>query len=117
MISPISTMIFASRRGPIPGRETRIGASGSAKKAVSISYLGDWNRALRRGLDLAKGLDQRHHLRGVAAISCGKHRAGHRVDIHLQGPVMQIFDGEALIKTVLRSNAKEVRKKHAARAS
>jgi len=50
-------------------------------------------------------------------ISCGKHRAGRRVDIHLQGPVMQIFDGEELIKTVLRSNGKEVRKKHAARAS
>lgn len=50
-------------------------------------------------------------------ISCGKHRAGRRVDIHLQGPVMQILDGEELIKTVLRTNVKEVRKKHAARAS
>jgi transposase InsO family protein len=50
-------------------------------------------------------------------ISCGKHRAGRRVDIHLQGPVLQIFDGEELIKTVLRRNDKEVRKKHAARAS
>jgi hypothetical protein len=30
---------------------------------------------------------------------------------------MQIFDGEELIKTVLRSNGKEVRKKHAAKAS
>jgi transposase InsO family protein len=50
-------------------------------------------------------------------ISCGKHRAGRRVDIHLQGPVMQIWDGEELIKTVLRTNRKEVRKKHAARAS
>lgn len=50
-------------------------------------------------------------------ISCGKHRAGRRVDIHLQGPLMQIFDGEELLKTVLRANGKEVRKKHAARAS
>jgi transposase InsO family protein len=50
-------------------------------------------------------------------MSCGKHRAGHRVDIHLQGPVMQIWDGEELIKTVLRTSGKEVRKKHAARAS
>ena len=50
-------------------------------------------------------------------ISCGKHRAGHRVDIHLQGPVMQIFDGDELIKTVLRTDGREVRKKHAARAS
>jgi transposase InsO family protein len=50
-------------------------------------------------------------------ISCGKHRAGRRVDIHLHGPTLQIFDGEELIKTVLRTNRKEVRKKRAARAS
>jgi transposase InsO family protein len=50
-------------------------------------------------------------------ISCGKHRGGHRVDIHLQGPTMQIWDGDELVKTVLRANDKEVRKKHAARAS
>jgi transposase InsO family protein len=50
-------------------------------------------------------------------ISCGKHRAGRRVDIHLQGPTMQIWDGEELIKTVLRTNDKEVRKRHAAKAS
>jgi hypothetical protein len=50
-------------------------------------------------------------------ISCGKHRAGRRVDIHLQGPTMQIWDEEELIKTVLRTNDKEVRKKHAAKAS
>ncbi len=50
-------------------------------------------------------------------ISCGKHRAGRRVDIHLQGPVMQIWDGDELLKTVLRTNRKEVRKKHAAQAS
>jgi transposase InsO family protein len=50
-------------------------------------------------------------------ISCGKHRAGRRVDIQLQGPMLQIWDGDDLIKTVLRANQKEVRKKHAARAS
>ncbi len=50
-------------------------------------------------------------------ISCGKHRGGHRVDVHLQGQVLQIWDGEELIKTVLRANDKEVRKKRAARAS
>jgi transposase InsO family protein len=50
-------------------------------------------------------------------ISCGKHRGGHRVDVHLQGRVLQIWDGEELIKTVLRTNDKEVRKKRAARAS
>jgi transposase InsO family protein len=50
-------------------------------------------------------------------ISCGKHRAGHRVDVHLEGPTLQIWDGDELIKTVLRTNTKEVRKKHAAKAS
>jgi transposase InsO family protein len=50
-------------------------------------------------------------------INCGKHRAGHRVDVHLDGPVMQVFDGDELLKTVLRDTTKEVRKKHAARAS
>lgn len=50
-------------------------------------------------------------------ISCGKHRGGRRVDIHLQGQVMQIWDGDELIKTVLRANDKEVRKKRAAKAS
>jgi hypothetical protein len=50
-------------------------------------------------------------------ISCGKHRGGHRVDIHLQGPTLQIWDGDELIKTVMRTNDKEVRKKRAARAS
>jgi hypothetical protein len=50
-------------------------------------------------------------------ISCGKHRAGHRVDIQVHGPTLQIWDGDELLKTVLRSNGKEVRKKRAARAS
>jgi Transposase and inactivated derivatives len=50
-------------------------------------------------------------------ISCGKHRAGRRVDIHVQGPTLQIWDGDELIKTVLRQSDKEVRKKHAAKAS
>jgi hypothetical protein len=50
-------------------------------------------------------------------ISCGKHRAGRRVDVRVQDSTLQIWDGEELIKTVLRTNHKEVRKKHAARAS
>ena len=48
-------------------------------------------------------------------VSVGKHRAGRVVDIHLDGPTMQIWDGPELLKTVLRDNAKEVRKKRAAR--
>jgi transposase InsO family protein len=50
-------------------------------------------------------------------ISCGKHRAGRQVDVHVEDSTLQIWDGEDLLKTVLRTNGKEVRKKHAARAS
>jgi hypothetical protein len=50
-------------------------------------------------------------------ISCGKHRAGRRVDVHVQGLTLQIWDGDELIKTVMRPADKEVRKKHAARAT
>jgi transposase InsO family protein len=49
-------------------------------------------------------------------ISCGKHRAGRRVDIQLDGPTLQIWDGDQLLKTVLRANRKEVRKKNASHA-
>ena len=49
-------------------------------------------------------------------INCGRHRAGHRVDVHLEGPTMQVWDGEELLKTVLRTNRMEVRKKRAATA-
>ena len=48
-------------------------------------------------------------------ISCGKHRAGRIVDVQEQ--TLQIYDGDELLKTVLRSDSKEVRKKRAARAS
>src|SRR5207248_11264566 len=43
-------------------------------------------------------------------VSCGKHRAGRRVDVHLDGPALQFWDGDELLKTVLRTNGKEVRK-------
>jgi hypothetical protein len=49
-------------------------------------------------------------------VSCGKHRAGRLLDVQVQGQTLQIWDGEELIKTVLRANCKEVRKKHASRA-
>jgi transposase InsO family protein len=49
-------------------------------------------------------------------VNCGRHRAGHRVDVHLDGPTMQVWDGEELLKTVLRTNHMEVRKKRAATA-
>jgi transposase InsO family protein len=47
-------------------------------------------------------------------VNIGRHRAGRRVDVHLDGPTMQIWDRDELLKTVLRDNQKGVRKKHAA---
>jgi transposase InsO family protein len=49
-------------------------------------------------------------------VNCGRHRAGHRVDVHLDGPTMQVWDGDELLKTVLRTNRMEVRKKRTAEA-
>jgi transposase InsO family protein len=49
-------------------------------------------------------------------VNCGRHRAGHRVDIHLDEATMQVWDGDELLKTVLRTNRMEVRKKRAAEA-
>ncbi len=44
-------------------------------------------------------------------INCGKRRAGHLVDIHVDGRKLQIWDGDELLRTVLRTSDKEVRKK------
>ena len=46
-------------------------------------------------------------------ISVGKHRAGRTVDIHVGPQLLHIWDGNELLKTVLRDNTKEVRKKRA----
>lgn len=47
-------------------------------------------------------------------ISVGKHRAGTKVDIHVAGELLQIWDGNELLKTVARANpGKEVRVKKA----
>ncbi len=44
-------------------------------------------------------------------INCGKRRAGHHVDIHVDGRKLEIWDGDELLRTVLRTSDKEVRKK------
>ena len=47
-------------------------------------------------------------------ISVGKHRSGTKVDIHVTGELLQIWDGNELLKTVARANpGKEVRVKKA----
>jgi hypothetical protein len=44
-------------------------------------------------------------------ISCGKHRAGRLVDVHVDGRKLEIWDQDDLVRTVLRTSDKEVRKK------
>jgi len=93
---------------------SRFTAAETGRPADASALLGE-----RTGEDWISRLIAPNGVISVAwqEISCGKHRGGRRVDIHLQGRVMQIWDGDELIKTVLRTNQKEVRKKRAARAS
>jgi hypothetical protein len=46
-------------------------------------------------------------------ISVGRHKAGLDVDVLVTDPMIHIYYKEELLKTALRSNSKEVRKKHA----
>ena len=46
-------------------------------------------------------------------ICLGKAAAGHQVDVHVSEQVLQIWDGNQLLKTVPRSSRGEVRKKRA----
>jgi transposase InsO family protein len=47
-------------------------------------------------------------------ISVGKQRAGRIVDVHVGPDLLHIWDGKELLKTALRHEKKEVRKKNAA---
>jgi hypothetical protein len=78
--------------------------------------------ALRTGRSGEDWISRRVASNGVISvawqqISCGMHRGGRWVDIHLMGPTMQIFDGDELIETVLRTSDKELRKRHASKTS
>jgi transposase InsO family protein len=46
-------------------------------------------------------------------ICLGKAAAGHSVDVHVTERVLQVWDGNQLLKTVARTSRGEVRKKHA----
>jgi hypothetical protein len=70
--------------------------------------LGPRRGAGRRRLDLPEDHDERGDLRRLAGDQLRQARAGRRVDIHLQGPTLQIWDGDELLKTVLRTIGKEV---------
>jgi transposase InsO family protein len=46
-------------------------------------------------------------------ISVGKHRGGDIVDVHLDGTLIQIWSGPELLRTIVKDNETEVRKKRA----
>jgi len=46
-------------------------------------------------------------------ISVGKHRDGRRVDVHVLAEILEVWDGNVLIKTVQRTSKGVVRKKRA----
>jgi transposase InsO family protein len=57
-------------------------------------------------------------INGVISISnqmfsVGKQRSGHLVDVHVLATLLQVWDGAELIKSIPRTNSKEVRKKRA----
>ena len=49
-------------------------------------------------------------------VCLGAVHAGERCDVHVDGSLLRLWIGDDLVKTVARANAKEVRKKHAARS-
>ena len=50
------------------------------------------------------------------ALSVGKHRGGRFVDVHVLDELLEVWDGNELIKTVLRTTQGGIRKKRAAQA-
>jgi transposase InsO family protein len=48
-------------------------------------------------------------------LSVGTHRAGEVVDVHLTGRLLEIWDRNALLKTVVRTSEGQVRKKRASK--
>ena len=49
-------------------------------------------------------------------FSVGKHRAGELVDVYVDGKLLQVWHRDELLKTIVRTEPKEVRKKRAAKA-
>ena len=46
-------------------------------------------------------------------VCLGRAAAGHNIDVHIVGEVMQFFDGPELLKTVVRQRTGPVRKRRA----
>src|SRR5687767_10236851 len=49
-------------------------------------------------------------------FSVGKHHAGDLVDVHVGDRLLEVWSGNELIRTIVRTSTKEVRKKRAQRA-
>jgi hypothetical protein len=49
--------------------------------------------------------------RAIRRTCVGKARAGRHVNVHVEGAHLQIWDGDELLRTVLRTSEEEVRKK------
>lgn len=92
------------------------------KTPVSRFQSNQWQRPVdvsglavvaRDGSDWVSQVVAAHGLTSVSnqPLSVGKHRAGRRVDVHVQESALQIWDGDDLIKTVLRTSTGEVWKK------
>ena len=50
-------------------------------------------------------------------LSVGKHRGGHRVDVHVLLELLEVWDGNELIRTIARTSKGEIRKKRASSRS
>jgi hypothetical protein len=50
-------------------------------------------------------------------VSLGRHYAGSRCDVHVDGDLLRFFIGDVLVKTAARTNTGDVRNKRAFRTS
>jgi hypothetical protein len=50
-------------------------------------------------------------------FSVGKHHSGELVDVHVAGRLLEVWAGNDLIKTVVRTSGGEIRKKRAERTA
>jgi hypothetical protein len=101
---------------------------GIAMKTPAERFLVDRNRpapeldphlvALHDARDPDEWITRKVSINGVITvawqqISVGKHRDGRRVDVHVLAEILEVWDGNELIKTVQRTSKGVVRKKRA----
>jgi transposase InsO family protein len=99
MVTP-GTRFLVDRQGPVPELDVHL-------------------VALHDGRNPDEWITRKVSANGVItvawqAISVGKHRDGRRVDVHVLPELLEVWDGNELIKTVARTTKGEIRKKRAA---